>query len=213
MNIKLSDQKLVKVVYQLNDETILGFNYNDGELTSVTTSNTTNCNVLTDHEMIEKIKSSNFMDELNDAKTKYKIAKEIFDKIKEKYEDKEPNRNEKQISQKSLSLARKLIKMDEDGILDEIAKKHCGKISNSLNFDYDKDAKQMDIWTCKKSIDKIKKDVINMLSTLKKDDDSNKFWDVVETYQDYLSKEKNLSDELWKERVTPITEEEEKENE
>lgn len=172
MNINLNDKKLVKIVYCLDGETILNFNYSDGELCSVTNGN----------------------EEKNDAVSK---KENNFEKTKLNY---------------GIKLANKIFKMDKNGELDKIAKKHRNEINDKISYDYDykdSDGKQIDITICDKSIDKLKNEIILMLPNLE-NNGNNEFWDKVNTYKEYFNKRNQLRDELFNERVEKLESEDNK---
>lgn len=187
MNINLNDNKLVKIVYRLDGATILNFNYSDGELCSVTNGNEKKNNAVSNVEMDEF---------LEDGKPKYAY----YDKLK-----KENNFGKAKLNH-GIKLANKIIKMDKNGELDKIAKKHRNEINDKISYGYDykdSDGKQIDITICNKSIDKLKDEIISMLPKLE-NNGNNKFWDKVNAYKEYFNKRNQLTDELFNERVEKL---------
>ena len=210
MNINLDDNKIVKIVYRQDDTRVLEFNYKDGALVSVATSFSPKAlekepkpNVMSDEEMIEAVKNSDFMDELKAAKKKYKLAKEIAENFQEKDETPtnlgyKPNKN---YSDESIDIIKKIIKLDEDGTLDEIAQKVRTKIDNVISLPSQVEGQEYDIEmdTCQRSIDRIKNDIIKSIENTDLNDINNNknFCEMVDMYKNYLNKKKELSDKKW----------------
>lgn len=210
MNINLDDNKIVKIVYRQDDTRVLEFNYKDGALVSVATSFSPKAlekepkpNVMSDEEMIEAVKNSDFMDELKAAKKKYKLAKEIAENFQEKDEtptnlEYKPNKN---YSDESIDIIKKIIKLDEDGTLDEIAQKVRTKIDNVISLPSQVEGQEYDIEmdTCQRSIDKIKDDIMKSIENTDLNDinKNKKFCEMVDIYKNYLNKKKELSDKKW----------------
>ena len=210
MNINLDDNKIVKVVYRQDDTRVLEFNYKDGALVLVTTSFSPKAvekeakpNVMSDEEMIEAVKNSDFMDELKAAKKRYKLAKEIAEDFPEKDETPtklgyKPNKN---YSDESIDIIKKIIKLDEDGTLDEIAQKVRTKIDNVISLPSQVEGQEYDIEmdTCQRSIDRIKNDIIKSIENTDLNDINNNknFCEMVDMYKNYLNKKKELSDKKW----------------
>lgn len=210
MNINLDDNKIVKVVYRQDDTRVLEFNYKDGALVSVTTSFIPKAvekepkpNVMSDEEMIEAVKNSDFMDELKAAKKRYKLAKEIAEDFPEKDETPtklgyKPNKN---YSDESIDIIKKIIKLDEDGTLDEIAQKVRTKIDNVISLPSQVEGQECDIdmVTCERSLDRIKNDIMKTIEDTDLNDakESRKFSEMVDMYKNYLGKKKELSDKKW----------------
>ena len=210
MNINLDDNKIVKIVYRQDDTRVLEFNYKDGALVSVATSFSPKAlekepkpNVMSDEEMIEAVKNSDFMDELKAAKKKYKLAKEIAENFQEKDETPtnlgyKPNKN---YSDESIDIIKKIIKLDEDGTLDEIAQKVRTKIDNVISLPSQVEGQEYDIEmdTCQRSIDRIKDDIMKSIENTDLNDINNNknFCEMVDMYKNYLNKKKELSDKKW----------------
>ena len=211
MNINLDDKKIVKVVYRQDDSRVLEFNYKDGALASVTTSFSPKAKeeepkptVMSDEEMIKAVKNSDFMEELKAAKKKYKLAKEIAEDFPK--EDVSPSKlgvksPSKKYSDESIEIIKNIIKLDEDGTLDEIAQKVRNKIDNVINLPAQIEGQEYDIEmdTCQRSIDKIKDDIIKSIENTDLNDinKNKKFCEMVDIYKNYLSKKKELSDKKW----------------
>ena len=210
MNINLDDNKIVKIVYRQDDTRVLEFNYKDGALVSVTTSFSPKAvekepkpNVMSDEEMIEAVKNSDFMDELKAAKNRYKLAKEIAEDFPEKDETPtklghKPNKN---YSDESIDIIKKIIKLDEDGTLDEIAQKVRAKIDNVISLPSQVEGQKCDIdmGTCERSLDRINNDIMKTIEGINLNDakESRRFSEMVDMYKNYLDKKKELSDKKW----------------
>ena len=206
MNINLDDKKIVKVVYRADDSRIIEFNYNDGNLVSVNTnefcnkreiddaylqgicdskheiekqseSTRTNCKnekkVLSDSEMIEAVEKSSFMGKLKVAKDK-----PVLDDAQ----------------QEAIG---KIIKMDREGILDEIAKRSGVVDKCVLNLpspeyeEFDLDKKK-----CKQSIATLNHEIFKLINNLPVDElkDNKEFFDKIENYKFYRGKMGELID-------------------
>jgi len=153
--------------------------------------------------MIEAVKNSDFMDELKAAKNRYKLAKEIAEDFPEKDETPtklgyKPNKN---YSDESIDIIKKIIKLDEDGTLDEIAQKVRTKIDNVISLPSQVEGQEYDIEmdTCQRSIDRIKNDIIKSIENTDLNDINNNknFCEMVDMYKNYLNKKKELSDKKW----------------
>lgn len=211
MNINLDNNKIVKVVYRQDDSRVLEFNYKDGALASVSTSFSPKAKeeepkstVMSDEEMIKAVKNSDFMEELKAAKKKYKLAKEITEDFPK--EDVSPSKlgvksPSKKYSDESIGIIKNIIKLDEDGILDEIAQKARKKIDNVINLPAQIEGQEydMEMDTCQRSIDKIKNDIMKSIERvdLNNIDNNKKFCEMVDMYKSYLNKKKELSDNKW----------------
>lgn len=221
MNINLDDNKIVKVVYRQDDSRVLEFNYKDGALVSVTTSFSPKAKeeepkptVMSDEEMIEAVKNSDFMEELKAAKKKYKLAKEIAEDFPK--EDVSPSKlgvksPSKKYSDESIGIIKNIIKLDEDGKLDEIAQKVRNKIDNVINLPAQIEGQEYDIEmdTCQRSIDRIKDDIMKSIENTDLNDiNKNKnFCEMVDIYKNYLNKKKELSDKKWdicRKKIEPL---------
>lgn len=208
MDIKLDDKRIRQIVYQLEDGTEVAYIFANGELLSVKTvvdesdyrkkSN----NRLSDSEMIEKIRNSEFMDELEDARKRFKISKEIADTFPDKDNEgniKTPNRR---YSDESLEAAREIIRMDKEGKLDEILKRNgtktIGDIIKRLESPFVDSELSDDSAACQKNMRTIEEKI---LSRLRMDGDDttndNELKELVENYRFYKNKKKEIDDKLW----------------
>ena len=227
MDIKLDDKRIRQIVYQLEDGTEVAYIFANGELLSVKTvvdagkgaptdremidkAEKLNLarfkdrikNMMSDSEMIEKIRNSEFMDELEDARKRFKISKEIADTFPDKDDDgniKTPNRK---YSDESLSIAKEIIKMDKEGKLDEILKRHgtktIGDIIKRLESPFVDSELSDDSAACQKNMDTIEQKILSRLR-MDGDDTTNddELKELVENYRFYKSKKKEIDDKIW----------------
>ncbi len=217
MNINLDDSKLVKVVYQLNDYEQVNFNYKDGILTTISsnflkdksTDYRPSGKAMSDKEMISAIKRSDFLKSLEGAREKCNLAQEIADSIKKGYkfaeekgyptDGKKTWGENKKYSDEALDVAKRVIKQDNDGTLDLIAKDHRDEIDKRLGKMFKDEAKQdeirTDIWSCEQSLHNVKTDILEDLETFQKGKDDEELLEKIEIYQYYLNKKKELEEE------------------
>ena len=159
---------------------------------------------LSDNEMIEAVKKSEFMDELKAARKRFKIGKEIvndFPETDDAYRGK-PKRSEDKCSEESLKVAQEIIKMDKEGKLDEIAansrpilnekiKTMVKEVNNDLSYDSD---------VCADSIRKIENKVLIALRNGNKDELEK----LIDNYKFYKEKKKIIDDKLWDETYKKV---------
>ena len=194
MNINLDDKKIVKVVYRADDSRIIEFNYNDGNLVSVNTNefcNKCECEkkVMSDSEMIDAVKKSSFMDKLQDAKEKSKSLKNKPVLDEDKNEEKDMSTAQEAI--------RKIIKMDQEGVLDEIAKRSGVVNKCVLNLPNPEDEERdMDKKKCKQSIATLNHEIFKLINNLPVEElkDNKDFFDKIENYKYYVVKMDELTD-------------------
>jgi hypothetical protein len=159
---------------------------------------------LSDNEMIETVKKSEFMDELKSARKRFKIGKEIVDGFPEKDDTyrENPKRSEDKCSDESLKVAQEIIKMDKEGKLDEIAansrsmldekiKTMVKEVNNDLSYDSD---------VCADSIKKIENKVLIALRNGNKDELEK----LIDNYKFYKEKKKIIDDKLWDETYKKV---------
>ena len=191
MNITLNDQKILKIVYQLDDKNTVNFNYENGELVSITSNKS----------------SSQKVDEL---KKMFSIAKEpdFLEKVKKIVEEPSKKTVKEQIealkmSDESLKKARQIIKMDENGELDGMLKKMNEHSGNDLLFKPIKEickqdtAESIDKMICYKSLKQLKEKLLNTLREKEISQDDNDFWEIIKQYQRYNNALRKLQDEEW----------------
>jgi hypothetical protein len=159
---------------------------------------------LSDKEMIEAVKKSEFMDELNAARKRFKIDKEIVDGFPEKddiYREK-TKRSEDKCSEESLEAAQKIIKMDKEGRLDEILKRHgtktIGDVIKRLESPFVDSELSDDSSACQRNMRTIEEKILSRLR-MDGDDTTNddELKELVENYRFYKNKKKEIDDKLW----------------
>lgn len=211
MNITLDDKKIKKIVYELEDGNLATYNFKNGELYGVCVSSNdygTETNEmpekpgLSDSEMIEKLKNSEFMNELEEAKKRFKLGKEIADSFPDKDDDGNTKQPDRKYSDESLKVAKEIIKMDKEGKLDEIIKRRgSGSIDKYIvqelespftsELDYDASA-------CSKNMNLIEQKLLTRLRMTDNDvtkDES--FEKLLENYNFYKTKKKEIDDKIW----------------
>jgi hypothetical protein len=159
---------------------------------------------LSDSEMIDAVKKSEFMDELNAARKRFKIGKEIVKDFPEKDDVyiENPKRSEDKCSDESLKVAQEIIKMDKEGKLDKIAansrpildekiKTMVKEVNNDLSYDSD---------VCADSIRKIENKVLIALRNGNKDELEK----LIDNYKFYKEKKKIIDDKLWDETYKKV---------
>ena len=213
MDIKLNDKRIREIVYQLEDGRVVRYNFKDGEINYIQLVNEEviekTKEIPTDTEMIDKIRKSEFMNELEDARKRFKISKAIADTFPDKDGDgniKTPNRK---YSDESLDIAREIIKMDNDGRLDEILKRHgtktIGDIIKRLEEPLVDSELSDDSAACQKNMRTIEEKILSRLR-MDGDDTTNddELKELVENYRFYKNKKKEIDDKLWKAATKPV---------
>ena len=152
---------------------------------------------LSDKEMIEAVKKSEFMDELNAAKKRFKIGKEIVDGFPEKddiYRE-NPKRSEDKCSEESLKVAQEIIKMDKEGKLDEIAAVKRGLIDKPLKTAVKEDNNDLSYESdiCDNSIRKIENKVLIALRNGNKEELEK----LMDNYKFYNERKKTIDNKIW----------------
>jgi hypothetical protein len=213
MNINLDDKRIKKIVYELEDGNLANYSFKNGELCGMYISSNHNeaegCEKpekpgLTDSEMIEKIKKSEFMDELEDARKRFKIDKAIADTFPDKDEQDNKKRPENKYSDESLEVAKQIIKMDKDGKLDEILKRYKNEsiLDKYVREDIDSPLSDSDLSydssACQKNMNTIESKIVSRLR--REDFDATKddeFQKLLENYNFYKTKKKEIDDKIW----------------
>lgn len=160
---------------------------------------------LTDSEMIEAVKKSEFMNEVNAARKRFKIGKEIVDGFPENddiYRE-NPKRSEDKCSDESLKVAQEIIKMDREGKLDEFLKRH--SISYIDKFIREETESPLndseladDSTACLKNMNTIERKILRKIRMGEGDVTKDKeFEKLVENYNFYRDKKKELDDKIW----------------
>ena len=211
MNITLDDKRVKKIVYELEDGNLVTYNFKNGELYGMyISSNNSEGDEkpekpgLTDSEMIEKIKKSEFMDELEGARKRFKIDKAIADTFPDKDEQDNKKRPENKYSDESLEVAKQIIKMDKDGKLDEILKRYKNEsiLDKYVREDIDSPLSDSDLSydssACQKNMNTIESKIVSRLR--REDFDATKddeFQKLLENYNFYKTKKKEIDDKIW----------------
>jgi hypothetical protein len=159
---------------------------------------------LSDKEMIEAVKKSEFMNEVNAARKRFKIDKEIVKDFPENDDVYRENqkRSEDKCSDESLKVAQEIIKMDKEGKLDKIAansrpildekiKTMVKEVNNDLSYDSD---------VCADSIRKIENKVLIALRNGNKDELEK----LIDNYKFYKEKKQIIDDKLWEETYKKV---------
>jgi hypothetical protein len=227
MDIKLDDKRVRQIVYQLEDGTEVAYNFANGELLSVQTVSDESKetptdrelinraeklniarfknrikNMMSDSEMIEKIRNSEFMDELEDARKRFKISKAIADTFPDKDDNGNIKRPNMKYSDESLEIAKEIIKMDKEGKLDEILKRHgtktIGDIIKRLEEPLVDSELSEDSSACQRNMRTIEEKILSRLR-MDGDDTTNddELKELVENYRFYKSKKREIDDKLW----------------
>lgn len=209
MNINLDDKRIKKIIYELSDSSVVAYNFRNGELWCVQTLKDAEEDIsqkpLTDTEMINKIRESEFMDELNKARAKYKLSKEIDETFPEKDDEGNIKQPVRKTSDESIGIINGIIEKDKEGILDEIARNKRDFISSKLCLEREEDENQYDLWKCENNLNTIEKKIRHILRNNHGDIRDNKdFLDTVADYDFYRKKQTELSDKLWNKHVKPI---------
>ena len=213
MNINLDDKKIKEIVYQLEDGSVVRYNFKDGEINCIqfVTEKPTEryTEMPTDSEMIDRLRKSDFMGELEDARKKFKLSKEIVDSFPDKDDSGKPKTPNKKYSDESLSIAKEIIKMDKEGKLDELLKRNGTKtiedIIKRLKEPLFDSELSDDSSACQKNMDSIEQKILRKLRVSDNPIDDDEFKKFVEDYNFYKTKKKKIDDELWAESTQPIT--------
>lgn len=212
MDIKLDDRRIKEIVYQLEDGRVVRYNFKDGEINYIQLVNESvikECKEMpTDSEMIERIRRSEFMGELEDARKRFKVDKAIADTFPK--EDPElGHKTRRKYSDESLEIAKEIIKMDKEGKLDEILKRHGpGEIDRYVKGDINFNDNELndDSTACQRNMRTIEEKI---LLRLRMDGEnatnSDEFKELLENYDFYKNKKKEIDDKLWDIQVKPIT--------
>lgn len=142
---------------------------------------------LSDREMIEAVKNSEFMDELK------KVKDFNFNKELKKAVSKEVPKEE------NVLVSKKLIELDKDGTLNKIAKEHNEEIGKKLNESrelHDTET-QYDIDVCTKSMIEIEKKALDIIRNSEYDEKKGLLDELMMEYEKYNKIQNDLRDKLW----------------
>ena len=228
MNINLDDKRLIKIIYQLEDGSVVAYNFKNGELWCtqllaedyeryeptdrelIDKAEKLNLaryknrikNMISDSEMIQRIRNSEFMDELEGARRRFKVDKAIADTFPDKDERDNPKRPDAKCSDESLEVVKEIIKMDKEGKLDEIVKRHnkdeIGKHISAEVMTYNDSELADDSYACQKNMNTIEQKILTRIrmneGDLRENEEFNK---LIDDYKFYQAKKKELDDKIW----------------
>ena len=195
MDIVLDNKRIKSIVYELENGNTVTYAFNNGELIDITScSRKVECgklkNTLSDREMMEAVKNSEFMDELKKVK-EFDFKKELS-KATSNETPKEEN----------VLVSKKLIELDKDGTLNKIAKEHNEEIGKKLkeSRELHETETQCDLDTCMKSIKAIEQDILKVVRSSDCDDaKKDKFEKLIQEYNSYTKNKTELIDKIWDE--------------
>lgn len=188
MNINLNDEKILKIVYQLNDKETINFNYENGELVSITKDGDKKQSIDEIRKILNVTRESDFLE---------KVKKMVKDASNKETSEKIENLK---ASNDSIKRAKEIIKMDENGELDGILKR---VYKNNEKYDIAKPIKveskcdseySLDTSICQKSLNMIQSKLLNLLCNGEIKHDNDEFWGLIDAYQEYNKKLKELQD-------------------
>ena len=195
VNLNLDDKRIKKIVYQLEDGRVVAYNFKNGEINYIQLVEESN-DTITDREMIDKIRKSDFMDELEAAKRRFKIDKAIADTFPEENPE---NGNVKPIDRRysieSANAARKIMKLDEDGTLDKIAKSNRCKIEDKFMPSKYSEL-EMDSSECWGNMEKIQRKINEEVRRTGGEVDSDKISKLFADYSFYNKKRDEIVKEM-----------------
>ena len=195
INLNLDDKRIKKIIYQLEDGRVVAYNFKNGEINYIQLVEESN-DTITDREMIDKLKKSDFMDELEAAKRRFKIDKAIADTFPEENPE---NGNVKPIDRRysieSANAARKIMKLDEDGTLDKIAKSNRCKIEDKFMPSKYSEL-EMDSSECWDNMEKIQRKINEEVRRTGGEVDSDKISKLFADYSFYNKKRDEIVKEM-----------------
>ena len=159
---------------------------------------------LSDNEMIEAVKKSEFMNELKAARKRFKIDKEIVNGFPEKDDTyrESTKRSEDNCSDESLKVTQEIIKMDKDGRLDEIAANSRPILDEKIKTvvkEYNSDL-SYDSDVCANSIRSIEDKALVAFRKGNKDELEK----LIDNYKFYKERKNTIDNKIWNERY-PIS--------
>ena len=229
MNINLDDKRIKKIVYQLQDGRDVAYTFHEGDLLSIhlvtdagemptdremiDKAEKLNLarykgrikNMLSDSEMIEKIRNSEFMDELEDARKRFKLDKEIADGFPDEDPDYGHKVRDRKYSDESLEAVKKIIEMDKNGELDKILKRHnTNYIDRYIRTETESTLRDSELADdsskCQMNMDTIETKILARLRMSDMDiTKDSEFEKLVEDYNFYKTKKKEIDDKIWAE--------------
>lgn len=202
MNINLDEKRIRKIIYTLEDGTVVAYNFKNGDIWCVQEFGKIDkgCKTaLTDQEMIESIRNSKFMDELEDARKRFKISNEIAETFPQKDEDSGQEKVNRKYSDESFKTTSELIKMDKEGKLDEILRKTHKNIDKYIKHDTELED-EYDAHECGRNIRNIEEKILTRLRNTDNIENDKEFNNLIDGYKFYKSKKKELDDKIWNEK-------------
>ena len=202
MNINLDEKRIRKIIYTLEDGTVVAYNFRNGDIWCVQELGKIDKDwktALTDQEMIESIRNSKFMDELEDARKRFKISNEIAETFPQKDKDSGQEKVNRKYSDESFKATSELIKMDKEGKLDEILRKTHKNIDEYIKHDTELED-EYDARECRRNIRNIEEKILARLRNVDDIENDKEFNNLIDGYKFYKSKKKELDDKIWNEK-------------
>jgi hypothetical protein len=202
MNINLDEKRIRKIIYTLEDGTVVAYNFKNGDIWCVKELGKIDKDwktALTDQEMIDSIRNSKFMDELEDARKRFKISNEIAETFPQKDKDSGQEKVNRKYSDESFKATSELIKMDKEGKLDEILRKTHKNIDEYIKHDTELED-EYDARECGRNIRNIEEKILARLRNVDNIENDKEFNNLIDGYKFYKSKKKELDDKIWNEK-------------
>jgi len=202
MNINLDEKRIRKIIYTLEDGTVVAYNFKNGDIWCVKELGKIDKDwktALTDQEMIDSIRNSKFMDELEDARKRFKISNEIAETFPQKDKDSGQEKVNRKYSDESFKATSELIKMDKEGKLDEILRKTHKNIDECIKHDTELED-EYDARECGRNIRNIEEKILARLRNVDNIENDKEFNNLIDGYKFYKSKKKELDDKIWNEK-------------
>ena len=147
------------------------------------------------------------MNEVNAARKRFKIGKEIVDGFPENDDIyiENPKRSEDKCSDESLKVAQEIIKMDREGKLDEFLKRHSiSYIDKFIREEIESPLRDSELADdsakCQRNMDTIEQKILEKLRMSEGDaTKDDEFVKLMDNYNFYKSKKKELDDKIWAE--------------
>lgn len=233
VNLNLDDKRIKKIVYQLEDGRVVAYNFKNGEINYIQLVEESNDaltdremidkikdsdfmkdyensknklkNMMSDSEMIDKIRKSEFMDELEAAKRRFKIDKAIADTFpKENPENGNVKPIDRRYSIESANAARKIMKLDEDGTLDKIAANSRSILDEKIKTMVKEDNNDLS-YDSNVCADSIRK-IENKVLIALRNGNKDELEKLIDDYKFYKDKKEKIDDKLWDETYEKVDE-------
>ncbi len=168
MVINLDEKKIVGLLYKLDNGKVICYNFNEnGELFCIT-----------DPKKAETQKKRLSDREMMDAVADNKII------------------NSNKIIH-SINNANKIISLDKEGKLNEIAKEHQKEIAKKLESKMEDAEEQLDLATCERSLERIEEDIVSIIRT----GNDEKLKEKIESYRYYQKLRNDCIDKMWDDKM------------